>query len=377
MSLLRLSRDYEALEYEQRTTPRRLWVPCGRCIHCRKRRASDWRLRLMHECRYGSHSNAIFVTLTIAPEHYKGLDTPVQQYLRTFFDNYRTYFAGSTSDRARIPKHFFVEELGEQRGRLHLHGIIWDSDFYIPRSVCSPRPRKVFYKGKYHDVYDNQLEMADYVRFCWPYGQQVFVRELESHQDICASAGYIVKYLTDTDKVYDYDFYARIYCSPALGRDYLSRDAKRAIRSLYLGRKPTVLNLNGVDKAGKVVTFQYCVPKYYRDKSFSSLELRRLADRLCVPGTEDHIPLSLSAFGRTFNSELHLLEYICQARQGTPFRPRESKPLSNAQEIGPDDSFARYHRMVAYSDYKDSRIIEVTPNLLLTDYGRFTPKSPP
>lgn len=377
MSLLRITRDFETYDYEQRTTPRRMWVPCGRCIHCRKRRASDWRLRLMHECRYGNHENAIFVTLTIAPEHYKGLATPVQKYLREFFDIYRTYFAGSTSERAPIPKHFFVEELGEERGRLHLHGIIWDSEFFVPRRAVSSVPHKKFYKKRWHDIYDDQLEMADNIRFCWRFGEQVFAASLLTHQDICASAGYIVKYLTDTDKVYDYDFYARVYCSPGLGRDFLSFEQKRDIRSLYLGRKRPVFTLRGVDKSGRLVDYTYSIPKYYRDKSLSSLEIRGLADSLCTPGTEDHVPLPLSMFGRHFISEQHLLEYIAQARVGTPFRPRlHPRPTARIEGGRPDDSFLVYYDVYRYWNYANDFIIGFILKQLFPN-GRFIANSPP
>ena len=37
-------------------------IPCGQCIGCRMRRASDWTLRVMHEASL--HSENCFVTLT-------------------------------------------------------------------------------------------------------------------------------------------------------------------------------------------------------------------------------------------------------------------------------------------------------------------------
>ena len=42
-------------------------VPCGRCPECLKRRASMWSFRLRKEEERSA--NALFITLTYAPEH--------------------------------------------------------------------------------------------------------------------------------------------------------------------------------------------------------------------------------------------------------------------------------------------------------------------
>lgn len=43
-----------------------LLIPCGQCLGCRMRRASDWELRCMHEASMWPQN--CFITLTYSPE---------------------------------------------------------------------------------------------------------------------------------------------------------------------------------------------------------------------------------------------------------------------------------------------------------------------
>lgn len=97
-------------------------VPCGKCIECRKRIASEWKCRLLHE-----HDNCVrlgqkmhFITFTLSPEYYEQAKADHYFYVRKFLEAYR-YKSGG-----KYPRHFIVTELGEKNGRLHYHGIIFN-----------------------------------------------------------------------------------------------------------------------------------------------------------------------------------------------------------------------------------------------------------
>ena len=107
-----------------------LIVPCGKCFECRKKRASQWRSRLMLEVLHGKYKNAHFITFSFSDEYLKqfhlddvynikrsGIAVPI----RRFLERYRKHFGVSL-------RHFFITELGEKKGRFHLHGIVFDSE---------------------------------------------------------------------------------------------------------------------------------------------------------------------------------------------------------------------------------------------------------
>ncbi len=101
-----------------------LSVPCGHCYQCRKRRAKEWRLRLLWENE--RHHNAVFITLSIAPKYLKEVEENPSKFIRRYLDLLRKY-----TNHGRYLKHWFITEHGDSErytGRLHFHGIIWDVD---------------------------------------------------------------------------------------------------------------------------------------------------------------------------------------------------------------------------------------------------------
>ncbi len=64
-----------------------LIVPCGRCLHCLRRRGSEWRRRLLDEYRYMPPSDrrkVRFITLTVAPKYYSDFVKRPKYYIRLF-----------------------------------------------------------------------------------------------------------------------------------------------------------------------------------------------------------------------------------------------------------------------------------------------------
>lgn len=209
--------------------PRMMLVPCGRCIECLKRKASDWRFRLYQEMALGNHRSAFFVTLTLAPEYYEALgkNVPPRRYLRLFLDRYRKVFGHSC-------KHWFTHEYGtdpDHTHRLHFHGIIFDVPGYdTTRLPTGSDPLSLAVRQAYSRKFDRE-----FLRPLWKYGI-TFVG------DHCTldTAIYISKYISKG--IYEHLQHPeiwihppRIYCSAGIGKAFLVV-AARSGRLLRRGR---------------------------------------------------------------------------------------------------------------------------------------------
>lgn len=116
-------------------------------------------------------------------------------------------------------RHWFITELGEKKGRIHLHGIWWG---------------------------DTELLQK------WQYGF-VYVGTFVSEKTIF----YITKYMLK-DNEYDLNFRGKILCSAGLGKGYLERiDAKR---NAFKGKETNeTYRLRNGQKIN--------LPQYYRNKN--------------------------------------------------------------------------------------------------------------
>lgn len=225
-------------------------VPCGRCIECLKRRASDWRFRLYNEMAYGSHKSAFFVTLTLDPEHFEmlGRNVPPQRYLRLFLDRWRKTYGRSCF-------HWFVHEYGKKNTRrLHFHGLIFDVPGWDTTNLPNGMdPLSVHVRQSYADNFARKV-----LRPLWKYGM-VFVG------DHCSmdTAIYISKYISKG--IYEHlqdpsawPYPPRIYCSAGIGACFL-----RHTGSLRLRLRRSRLRF-------AIGSVSYSLPRYYVSKSMTS-----------------------------------------------------------------------------------------------------------
>ncbi len=233
-------------------------VPCGLCAGCMKDKSRNWRVRLLMEHRYGNHTNCIFCTLTISPEHEeKYFDSGrscLSRLIRSFLDRLRYY----TRDR-KTPKHWFVTELGEEHGRLHFHGFIWDVDF------------------RFHEL-----------RKCWKVGFTWF-RPLRDASDYTYCTKYISKPALEWHK-------PMVFTSPGLGKGYV--DNKKYF-DFHHGDPDYYLRMY-VD----FPRYRYRLPAYYRDKIFTYDE------RYCYQELlqQDSRPRPSFFLGRRYDDSLRLIE---------------------------------------------------------------------
>lgn len=183
---------------------------CGKCLECRKKKMREWKVRLIEELRY--NHNAIFVTLTLNNESLEKMWKP-KDYIRRFLERYRKKTKKSV-------KHWFVTEAGEENGRLHFHGIIWD--------------------------WNNEIELNK----TWKYGF-VYIGNYVNEKSI----NYIVKYMLKPNLKFK-DFKQEVFCSAGIGKNFINRPqaliSKKKLEEFY--------RLNNGQKIA--------MPKYYKNKLF-------------------------------------------------------------------------------------------------------------
>lgn len=212
----------------------KILIPCGKCLGCLRDLARSWRVRLLHEYLYGSHRSALFITLTIDELNYEKFQKSnfVTTAFRSFIDRLRYYVKGRKS-----PKRFFVSELGETTGRLHFHGIIFD-----------------------HPEIDTFV-----LRRCWPYG---FI----SCKPVCSARQltYITKYITKPVAEFHRPY---VFASPGLGAGYL-------LQSNWMDWHHAGDSEFPINMFCRFDHFVYSLPRYYRDKIFSPVEIAGFKDVL-------------------------------------------------------------------------------------------------
>lgn len=98
-------------------------VPCRRCSACLRSRAAEWRSRLVREAAYHQSLGHIchFVTLTYDNTTIDRALATYKHDMALFYDRLRSRF------RRSIP-HFSIGELGDKRGRFHVHVILFNSE---------------------------------------------------------------------------------------------------------------------------------------------------------------------------------------------------------------------------------------------------------
>lgn len=225
-------------------------VPCGKCIGCKKRKANDWRFRLWKEWQSHDPRRCHFVTFTFDDEHLESLRSELSEYknsdndvcrlaVRRFLERYRKYYGKSL-------RHWFITELGEETGRIHLHGVLMN-----------------FKTGSYFR--DKFFVDIPRLRDIWSYGH-IWVGWM-NHKTI----NYITKYLTKFDST---DFKPLMLCSPGIGRSYITSRTVRMHVDYDDGQGMFfVTTSNG---------FKVALPRYYRkfiwDEDFLQSRYLRLLD---------------------------------------------------------------------------------------------------
>lgn len=205
-----------------------MWVPCGKCNFCLKKRRSEWSFRLYQEMKVAT--SAAFVTFTYEPgyEVYdvkSRLPALEKSHMQKFMKRVRYY-----DRKLRAPiKYYTVGEYGEQTGRPHYHSIMFN---------VSPETL-----GKISDI--------------WGAGF-VHIGKVEP-ASIAYVTGYVINAPDQRDQVRTFPFSCM---SKGLGASYLTPQMRRWHKR---GKRVYAV----VNEGTKV-----SLPRYYKDKIFSKLEKR-------------------------------------------------------------------------------------------------------
>lgn len=202
-------------------------VPCGQCSFCAATKRSDWATRLEYEGRL--HVVKKFVTLTYANPHLTwkdGVPQLVKSDLQKWFKRVR-----KTGAKVR---YFAVGEYGSHTYRPHYHILLFG------------------------DVAEDVLRKA------WPFGH-VHIGQV-TQASIMYCLGYIVNAKSWQMKVGRVRPFAIMSRKPGLGANYLSPQ----MRQWHLDDRRNYVLVDGVKRH---------LPRYYKTKIFSKIDLVRIAVR--------------------------------------------------------------------------------------------------
>ena len=206
-------------------------VPCGKCLACKKRRASHWSFRLNEEAK--SSSSACFITLTYenAPISENGFRTLDKRDFQLFLKRLR-----KTCPTNKL-KYYACGEYGTKTHRPHYHAII----FNLPKSLIS-NPQKIadtWQNGHIHLANNNQLTI-----------------------------NYVVGYMTKSnfsrfnnqdDRLPEFSL-----MSKKMGLGYLTE----AMKNYYKKREIFCI----VRESGQIIS----MPRYYKEKIFEKKQLKEM-----------------------------------------------------------------------------------------------------
>lgn len=214
-------------------------VGCGKCHECRANYVRGWIIRIQEDLKvkhFGENNRELvphFMTMTFNDE---SIETIKQKYklnepneiaykaIRLFSGRYMKKFKHAV-------RHWFISELGEENGRIHIHGILWT--------------------GMNNDEIENM----------WSYGWVDCGRYVADW-----SATYFMKYVNKFNPKYP-DFKAKIWPSKKIGANYLTDDIKH--KKAFNGEKTECYYTT---KTGKKVA----LPNYYRKKIYNDDEREQL-----------------------------------------------------------------------------------------------------
>nr|DAG84048.1 MAG TPA: Replication associated protein [Microviridae sp.] len=218
------------------TDKRLLIVPfkCGKCIECRKQKQREWSIRLNEWIR---EKDAYFITATFSEESLAGLQKESGLKWEENANDIATLALRRCLERIRKNtrksiKHWFITELGDEKGRIHLHGII-----------CGKEDLKNFYEN-------------------WKYGF-VDIGKWCNGQTI----NYICKYMLKVNIKYP-NFQGKVLCSKGIGSEYFKRNTNEWQKENYKTIEvPTYKFRNGSKVA---------MPKYYKDRVFNEEQREKM-----------------------------------------------------------------------------------------------------
>jgi len=216
-------------------------IGCGRCIECMKKKANEWKVRLLEDIRH--NKNGKFITLTFSNESIRKLVKKIQGAegytmdnaiatlaVKLFRERWRKHYGKSI-------RHWLVTELGHNgTENIHLHGIIWTDESY------------------------------DTIKKHWQYGHIYPTKDSQKTWVNDMTVNYIVKYVSKIDRNHK-NYKPITLTSPGIGKEYI----------VSYNSRTNIFNEELTNDTYRTKTgAKIALPIYYRNKLYSEEEREKL-----------------------------------------------------------------------------------------------------
>lgn len=230
-----------------------IWIPCGQCYICRKKKAREWRMRLTEDIKVNNRCK--IVTLTFNTESLKKLAKEAKGYTGYNLDNeicriaVKRFRERWRKRYGRSVRHWLITELGHgETEHIHMHGIIWEDDRYILRDTLLNEVENIWQYG-YVGKGKKDWQTGKYINY---------VTE--------RTANYFTKYVNKIDEQHK-EYKQIILTSAGIGKAYIESNK---IEDNRYKEKDTNQSYN-IDTGGVLPLAEYFRRKIYTDEEREKL----------------------------------------------------------------------------------------------------------
>lgn len=216
-------------------------VKCGICNDCRKEKRRNWSTRIKEQLKITP--NAVFFTGTFSPERLSELEkkyetkdknTIAKKELRLFLERIR-------KETKKSITHWVVTELGEDNGRIHIHGIFFSNTMSVYKL------RGILWRK-------------------WTAGYKFYGKYCNAR-----TANYITKYMLKANAI-DAEFRPIVLATKGIGKGYFTNEYNQK-RHKYIPRTKLFRTVESYrNEYGQNVA----LPTYYRRKLWTDEEREKL-----------------------------------------------------------------------------------------------------
>lgn len=280
------------------------FIPCGRCIHCRIDKSSEWSVRCVHEAMM--HKYTSFVTLTYSDDNLPKDGSVHRKHVTKFIKRLRSHV--KTQEFAMVHgfapgyiRYFFCGEYGGKTARPHYHGILFGVDFFDKKYLFSRSGRSQYTSPTLEKVWGlGNVNVGtctpDSIQYCAMYSmKKVFGEKSKKHYQLL---GKVTEHNIDENGEIipkNIEFLA-MSTDPGIGAEFY----KMYTDSMY----PKGMLINS--KGREVRTPRYYDKLHERVKPHEMEHIRAERARIVKESSKEVTPQSLLAAEETTNSRLAL-----------------------------------------------------------------------
>lgn len=247
-----------------------VWIPCGQCYICRKKKAREWRMRITEDIK--ENPNCKIVTLTFNTKSLKELALVAKGHTGYNLDNeicriaVKRFRERWRKKYGRSIRHWLITELGHgETEHVHMHGIVWEDSRY--------------------KLEDSLLEEVEKI---WKYGyvgkgkKNWLTGKTENYVN-AKTANYFTKYVNKIDEQHK-EYRQIILTSAGIGAGY-TRSIK-ATDNRY--KEKGTIQTYSIDTGGVLPLPEYFRRKLYTDEERVMLSTEYLDKGIIYIGGEEY-----------------------------------------------------------------------------------------